>query len=319
MAETELSAAAALYGVAADDLIALGAFESDVYSFEGPHGPSILKVIAEDHRLHDQVQAEVDWLLALVEEGVRVSAPLKAETGRYVERLPENGRVLVAFRRAPGVATRPTDWTDARLEGWGALLGRLQAQSRSWTPPGARRTTLAVQSYAKDVAEVMPDEPAFTRATLELIDQSAPLLTHGADSGLIHADLHQHNMLLHDEGWTAIDFDDCSYGSYAFDLAMPLFYMLKAQRAVPAVDSAARFLPPFLRGFRRHAPDPLGGAEAVAACLNLRQAELVVALRMKIADDQWTDYLRGVEQDLRTRVTQGEEVLSVRELKRWLE
>jgi hypothetical protein len=53
--------------------------------------------------------------------------------------------------------------------------------------------------------------------------------------------------------------------------------------------------------------------------LNLRQAELVVALRMKIADDEWTDYLRGVEHDLRTRVADGTDVLSVRELRRWLE
>ncbi len=319
MAAPALPAAAALYGVAADDLIALGAFESDVYSFDGPHGPSILKVIAEDHRQPDQVQAEVDWLLALVEGGVPVSEPLKAQTGRYVEHLPEAGRVLVAFRRAPGVATRPPDWTDERLEGWGALLGRLQAHSRGWTPPGPRRRTLAEQSYVANVAEVMRDEPEFTHAALELMDRAAPLLTHGADSGLIHADLHQHNLLLHDESWTAIDFDDCSYGSYAFDLAMPLFYMLRAQSAVPAVAAAARFLPPFLRGFRRHAPDPLDGAEAVAACLNLRQAELVVALRMKIADDQWTDYLRGVERDLRTSVAKGEDVLAVNELRRWLE
>jgi Ser/Thr protein kinase RdoA (MazF antagonist) len=169
------------------------------------------------------------------------------------------------------------------------------------------------------VAEVMPEEPAFTRAALGLLDRAAPLLAHGADSGLIHADLHQHNMLLDGESWTAIDFDDCSYGSYAFDLAMPLFYMLRAQRAVPAAEAAARFLPPFLRGFRRHAPDPADGAEAVATCLNLRQAELVVALRMKIADDEWTDYLRGVEHDLRTRVADGTDVLSVRELRRWLE
>lgn len=318
MAASDLFTAAALYGVGAGDLTPLGAFESNVYSFDGPHGPSILKVIAEEHRVRDQVQAEVDWLLALGEAGVPVSQPLRAESGKFVEQLPATSRVLLAFRRAPGVATRPPEWTEARLEAWGELLGQLQAHSRTWTPPGQRRKTLAEQSYAANVEEVMRDYPAFTRKTLELMDAAAPLLTHGLDSGLIHADLHQHNLLLHDEAWTAIDFDDCSYGSYAFDLAMPFFYMLRAQRDVPAADAAARLLPPFMRGFRRHAPEPLDGAEAIAICLNLRQAELVVALRTKLKDDQWTEYLRDVERQLRTSVAEGEDVLSVRELRRWL-
>ena len=318
-AATLLARAAALYGVGHADLTPLGAFESDVYSFDGPNGPSILKVIAQEHRDPGQVQAEVDWLLALIEEGVPVAAPLPATTGRHVEYLPDHERVLIAFRRAPGVTTRPVDWTDERLESWGELLGRLHAHSRTWSPPGERRRTLAQQSYAVNAAEVMPDDPGFTRAALELLDAAAPLLSHGPDSGLIHADLHHGNMLLHEGSWTAIDFDDCSYGSYAFDLAMPLYYMVKAQRAVPAEEAAARFLPPFLAGFRRYAPDPLGGAEAVAACLNLRQAELVVALRTKLSDDRWTDYLREVEVMLRTAVTQGEEVLSVAALRRWLE
>ena len=319
MAGSHLAAAAALFGVTADDLTPLGSFESDVYSFDGPHGPSILKVIAEEHRLPDQVTAEVDWLMALLEAGVSVAEPLEGVWGRHVEHLPEAQRVVVAFRRAPGVTTRPLDWTDARLEAWGALLGKLQAHSRTWTPPGERRGTIAGQSYAAKVEEVMMDDPAFTTAALELIDMAAPLLTHGNDSGLIHADLHQHNLLLHEEQWTAIDFDDCGYASYAFDLAMPLFYMLSAQRGVEAAAAASSLLPPFLRGFRRHAPDPQGGAEAVAACLNLRQAELVVALHANTAADEWTDYLREVERLLRGNVTGRKEVLSVKELRRWLE
>src|SRR5690606_8700831 len=319
MADPVLAEAAALYGVTADDLTPLGAFESDVYAFDGPHGPSILKVIAEEHRLLEQVQGEVEWLLALREAEISVSAPLASETGEYVAHLAEARRVLVAFARAPGEGTRPPDWTAARLEAWGALLGQLQSHSRGWTPAGERRKTIAEQSYAAKVKEVMEDDPVFTTAALELIDAAAPFLTHGLDSGLIHADLHQHNLLLHDEKWTAIDFDDCGYGAYAFDLAMPLFYMLKAQRGVSAADAAERLLPPFLRGFRRHAPDPLGGAEAVAACLNLRQAELVVALHANTEDDQWTDYLREVERMLHGNVITGTEVLPVTELQRWLE
>ena len=318
-----LTEAAELYGVAASDLAPLGAFESDVYSFDSPHGPSILKVISVEHRTAEQVRAEVTWLLALVESGVPVAEPLTATTGEYVSSLTDPERVVVAFRRAPGVTTRPPDWTDARLESWGEVLGRLQAHSRGWTAPHPKRKTLAEQTYATRAAEVVPDDPAFVESARRLLDAAGPLLTHGPDSGLVHADLHHGNMLLHGESWTAIDFDDCAYGSYAFDLAMPLFYAVRSDRDVPPDVAAARFLPPFLRGFRRHAPDPEGGAEAVALSMALRRAELVTALRAKLGTDLngvgWTNTYRQIERSLRESVVAGNEALTVAELRRWLD
>ena len=317
-----LTEAAGLYGVAATDLTELGAFESDVYSFDGPRGPSILKVIAVEHRTAEQVLAEVEWLLALVEAGVPVAEPLPAVDGEYVGSLAESGHVLVAFKRAPGATTRPPDWTDARLESWGEVLGRLHAHSRAWSAPHPRRRTLAEHTYSLHVAEVVPDDPEFVAAAEQLLAAAAPLLTHGPGSGLIHADLHHSNMLLHEERWTAIDFDDCAYGSYAFDLAMPLYYAIFSERDVPADVAAGRFLPPFLRGFRRHAPDPEGGAEAVALSLALRHAELVAALRTKFGTDldgeRWSDPYRRAEQSMRRTVVEGRETLTVAELRRWL-
>jgi Ser/Thr protein kinase RdoA (MazF antagonist) len=41
--------------------------------------------------------------------------------------------------------------------------------------------------------------------------------------GLIHADLHFGNAVFRDDGTlSAIDFDDCGYGFYAYDLCVPL-------------------------------------------------------------------------------------------------
>jgi Ser/Thr protein kinase RdoA (MazF antagonist) len=40
--------------------------------------------------------------------------------------------------------------------------------------------------------------------------------------GLIHADLHQENYLFHGKQVRAIDFDDCGYGPFVYDLAVTL-------------------------------------------------------------------------------------------------
>lgn len=43
--------------------------------------------------------------------------------------------------------------------------------------------------------------------------------------GMIHADLHFGNILWQQQNLTAIDFDDCGWGSYLYDLAVPSYYM----------------------------------------------------------------------------------------------
>ena len=42
-------------------------------------------------------------------------------------------------------------------------------------------------------------------------------------TGLIHADLHYENFLFHDGVARAIDFDDCGWGFYLYDVAVTLW------------------------------------------------------------------------------------------------
>ncbi|NLG08810.1 MAG: phosphotransferase [Deinococcales bacterium] len=314
---SDLTAAARLFGADPEALTGLGAFESDVYRFDGPHGPAVLKVMPQGHRSASQVRGEVDWLLALVEAGVPVARPVPSQAGRWVEEL-DDGTVLVAFAAAPGSLTRPTDWSAARVTAWGELLGRLQAHGRAWRPAEVRRRPLLEHTYLTRAAELVPDDPGFVAAVAELMPAAEALLGDGPDAGLVHADLHHGNLLLHEERWTAIDFDDCGYGAFAFDLAMPIYYAVRAQRDLPAEQAAERFVPPFLQGFRRHAPDPAGGAEAVARALMVRQAELVVALRAKLPPGGWDDRLRDLERELRENTRLARPVVEEGVLRRWL-
>ena len=190
------------------------------------------------------------------------------------------------------------------------LLGRLQAHSRSWAPPGPRRHSHADQTYADRVAELPDEDPTFLAAARELIGRARPLLgADGAslDAGLTHADLHHGNFLADGGALTAIDFDDCAYCAYAFDIAMPLYYAVRAQREVDPAVAAERFLEPFMRGFQRRAPVPGGGAEAVDLALRYRQVELVAVLALKLPAHERNERMRAAEADLRRRVTESVE------------
>ena len=174
------------------------------------------------------------------------------------------------------------------------------SSSRSRPAPITAQTEIPSPAAGKLLAEATPllTGPAGTNAVPTTDKVSAA----GRDSGLIHADLHHGNLLLHDDSLTAIDFDDCAYGSYAFDLAMPIYYAVRTQRDASAEEAIESFVPPLMRGLRRFAPDPAGGAYAIDLALRFRQAELVLALRIKVPEDGWTANLVAIEKDLRQRV-----------------
>jgi Ser/Thr protein kinase RdoA (MazF antagonist) len=53
--------------------------------------------------------------------------------------------------------------------------------------------------------------------------------------GLIHGDLHQWNYLFHQGAAGAIDFDDCGYGHWLYDLAVTLNVLERDQPHYPAL------------------------------------------------------------------------------------
>jgi Ser/Thr protein kinase RdoA (MazF antagonist) len=268
-----------------------------------------------------------------VEAKVEAEVEAEVQAGGGAEETGAPPYVGVAFRRAPGRVTGPGDWTDARVEAWGELLGRLHAHARAWTGPVPRRPRWREQSYLGCAEEAMGDDAPFLSAVEELRERAAALPHDAPGAGPIHADLHHGNLLLDGESWTAIDFDDAVVGPYAFDVAMPLYYAVEARlaaargdgacaedaRAEAARDAAAeRFLGPFLTGFRRHAPDPEGGAEAVATSLAVRQAELAIVLRVKLDPARWTERQARVAAALRDGVVAGRAIVPAATLSRHL-
>ena len=72
-----------------------------------------------------------------------------------------------------------------------------------------------------------------------------------------------------------------------------------------------------LHGCPRDPALPAGGARAIDVALRYRQAELVVALRVKLPASRLTETLRAVEKDLRDRVVAGTEHVPLATLERF--
>ncbi len=186
-----------------------------------------------------RIESELAWLEALSrDKAVTVQTPHRSPGGRMVviadaPGVPEpcpvtvlswlNGHVLPQTRRSP-----------EHFERLGRLVARLHNHAQRWTPP----STFDRPVYDADgvmgpqsgfpLDEIGPTHlPAPIRHDLETVydrfKKTEESLGRGPDHfGLIHFDLSFSNVLFTAREVWPIDFDDCGYGFYLYDLAVVL-------------------------------------------------------------------------------------------------
>ena len=231
-----------------------------------------------------EIRSELLWLQALRRD-TDLSVP---------EPVPTLEGDLVCEARAPGVpeARRCVllRWVEgrflydvapslARLRRIGAFMAALHRHAEQFEPPPGfvrdrqdARSLLGEWVTAPEARRrtgdggpglLTKEDEALVERAAERLRPAAEALRPTADAfGLIHADLHPANILLHRGEVRAIDFDDCEFGYYAYDLAVLLTHLeekrwpdqagkraavLEGYRSVrPFPDSQAALLPTFM-------------------------------------------------------------------------
>ncbi|WP_242425058.1 phosphotransferase enzyme family protein, partial [Frankia sp. EI5c] len=198
----------------------------------------------------------------------------------------------------------------------GDLAGRLHQHARSWPrPAGFRRfswswqTTLGADgrwgSWRAGVVAALASEAAPVLAALEpavaAMELALAAYGQGRDrAGLIHADMRLANLLVAGPVTHLIDFDDCGFGWFLYDLAAALSF-LEHSPVLPALVGA------WLDAYREHRP--LGAADLaiVPTMVLLRRLLLVAWLGTHPHSDAVPDvaaYVRG-SADLARRYLAG--------------
>ncbi len=96
----------------------------------------------------------------------------------------------------------------------------------------------------------------------------AALPTDREHFGLIHADLRLANLLVEGDRTAIIDFDDCGYGWYLFDLATALSFLEERPDAPELIEC-------WLKGYRKVAEVPAGIESEIPTLIMLRRLQLV--------------------------------------------
>ena len=224
-------------------------------------GPSVLRVHRLGYHTEQEITSELAWMDALrAEAGVRTPRVLPATDGQRVVTAAEAGetRHCVRFEFLPG--TEPGGEPEGTLTGahfteLGEITARMHEHARAWPRPAwftrfhwdynAAFGDQARWGRWQDGVGVGPAE----RRVLTRLDDTlrARLAAFGQGPeryGLVHADTRLANLLVHAGAVSVIDFDDCGFSWYLYDLGTSVSFFEHSPQVPALVDS-------WLTGYRR--------------------------------------------------------------------
>ena len=236
-----------------------GSTNHGLYRFSRDGCPLVLRLSRQAHRDRRHIEEELAWVRFLDTGGVAVPPPVPSLAGRWVESVehPEEGPCCaVALHQAHGLRVGYAPgraWGEALFAEWGRTAGRIHALSRSFaSPSGFRRHVLDGEALSDCARDALPAAERRVADRLRALWREIAVLPADAESyGMIHGDLTAANLLWRDGRVVVLDFDNCGWAWYAYDLAITLWVTLFHLAAGDGAEEGARsFLVPFLAGYQ---------------------------------------------------------------------
>ncbi len=200
----------------------------------------VLRVHRAGYHTENGVRSELAWMKALREEAsVETPQAVLSNDGELIQMVAaapgELPRMVVLFHFIDGTEPNPDDLHDA-FRHLGSIAARMHRYAREWKRPawferqvwdyesalganpnwGHWRDGFALQKGGLDIVE---KADALMRKRLSRFGK-AP-----ARFGLIHSDLRLANLLTADGETKVLDFDDCGFGWYLYDVASSMTFL----------------------------------------------------------------------------------------------
>ena len=222
-----------------------GIYRVDIRNEDRTEGPFVagryaLRLHQPDYMGPEQIRSEMEWLSALRREGIEVPEPVRNVEGDWLtctkgDYVVPRQRNCTLLRWVEGRMVK-TGFRSAHFEAIGRMIGMLHRHAMSWKPPkgfvrrhwdweglygdGSGFNVPGVDVRSSIPASYKDNFDCVTKRVQEVLEQ---LGKRRKVYGLIHADISVGaNVLFHSGKSRPIDFDDCGYGYWIFDIAVPL-------------------------------------------------------------------------------------------------
>lgn len=205
-----------------------------VYEYEIDQKPLILRISFTPERTLEQIQAELQFVNYLSENGVNVSKPVPSQNGNFVETIPAAGIPfhIVTFVKGKGMRVPDNGYryrTDAPIEeyfrNWGRVLGQMHALTKNYHPESnviKRPEWFDLHKSRLATANQLPDRLHRAQTQIQfLLDELKSLPRDKGSFGLIHGDFNDGNFTVDyaNGDITIFDFDDSCYFWFMYEIA----------------------------------------------------------------------------------------------------
>jgi len=188
---------------------------------------------------HETIEGELIWLTALrTEAGLPVPEPVQTLAGKLLNNITTSGvpggKVVSLMRWVEGQQLTKKSLRPHHVKAWGRLVGQLHNFAASWNPPeGYKRFhwdwdgILGNGVLRIPIDELVAEMPEKYQQPFETIsaETKAAMASLGTGSdayGMVHVDMYLENVLFFGGQPRIIDFEDCGFGYYAYDLGIIL-------------------------------------------------------------------------------------------------
>lgn len=186
---------------------------------------------------HEQIMSELTFLRDLHKHSASdIPIPIATNNGRLFCVISIDGVsfMCILFSWVPGIHLGAKEITCSQMGAMAQAVSRLHNFSSQYNPPSDFvRPVYDEQWYfgpkswstSRDfINRLKPAHATYLQRINETLFENIKRYPKRTDSfGLIHYDLHVGNFLFHKDRANMLDFDECGYGYYLFDLAHLLF------------------------------------------------------------------------------------------------
>ncbi|OPA77410.1 hypothetical protein BVG16_13190 [Paenibacillus selenitireducens] len=241
----------AYLGCESTDLKLLGGYHNHVFEVHHNGRQIIVKILQETYTTKNQVLAEVAWLVELLHHGQHVVKPLLLDGRDYITDL-SGDFFFAAYEKVEGIHIQPQHknvWNAEIFEQWGEALGSIHALSKTYKP---QHHWPQWSEHPLLKADIISEDPQIMDLWTSYVTQFKSLPTMEDNYGLIHGDLHHHNLMYTEQGLTLIDFGDAEYHWFAYDMAISIYHAVQTvPRGKERNEFAFRFFDSLMKGYAR--------------------------------------------------------------------